>query len=229
MNQLVRDLKNRRISLRKTQKEIADKIFVAQNTLSEYENERKELKLTILQDLANELEGKIEFIPNEKITNMYLHQINISTEEEDIKNIFKSEEFNNELNSLLNEIYSISGYTDTLEDEYYYDDIIVSKYTIENDMFEMSNEKCLLKTKVMEERYLNNINNTFKNLFSINSSTSNDLDLLIAEKVYDFIFDYLYEKSPEINADFFIKIRSVLLYTRVEEKTADNEFEYFIR
>lgn len=64
MDSLIKVLKNRRLKLNKTQQEIANNIYVSQNTFSEYENERKEMKLSRLKDIARELNGEIKFIPN---------------------------------------------------------------------------------------------------------------------------------------------------------------------
>lgn len=246
MNDLVTTLKNRRLLLNKTQQEISNNIYVSQNTFSDYENKRKEIKLSRLQDIAKELNGSIKFIPNENIKTVYLHQISIIANDLKTKEILNSNYFNEVFNEFKNDLYADYSYIDDVGQGYYEDDIVVNEKTIDNELFK--DGRVLNISKVAD--IVNNITINDNNLSSyeikcslvdLNEDSSDKIDLIIAEKTYDFIKDFIdinsnlffntdedYDNYME-EEDLYLIYKVIPLYDKLSDDNINNKFKYFIR
>lgn len=246
MFDLVTTLKNRRLMLKKTQEEVSKNIYVSQNTFSDYENKRKEIKLSRLNDIAKELNGSIKFIPNENIKTIYMHQITIVAKDTKTKEILDSNYFNETFTDFKNDLYAYYSYIDDIGEGYYEDNIVVNEKTIDNELFE---DGRILKISKLAD-IINDITvNDSKlssydikcSLVDLNEDSSSKIDLIIAEKTYDFIKDFIdinstifFNTDKDYNdyleeEDLHIIYRIVPLYDRVSDDDMNNNFKYFIR
>lgn len=251
MYDLITILKKRRLSLNKTQHEISNNIYISQNTFSDYENKRKEVKLSRLEDIAKELNGSIKFIPNEKITTVYIHQISIVARDTKTKEILNSDYFNEEFESFKTDLYYDYSYMTDIGEGNYEDNIVVNEKTLDNDLFidDRVLDVSKLATRVNDIIIKDFNNNDVKldsseikcSLIDLNEDGSSKIDLIIAEKTYDFIKEFIditsymyfdtqkdYESYLE-EEDLFITYRIVPLYDRLSDEDTDDKFKYFIR
>lgn len=249
MDTLIKVLKNRRIKMGKTQEYISKKIYVAQHTLSEYENERKEIKLSRLQDIAKELDGEIKFIPNEKIKTMNLHCIKLIGNDKITKNILEDEDFKVAFKDFIEENISYTyEYSLELGTGLFEDDIIQNEKTENSKIFKMENNICKLDFKELEEELNEDIvigdklyekENIVYSLYNLNEDTSNYTDCKVCEMVYDFVKEYIeenqlnYFKDEEeyenyLNEeDFFVIFKVNKLYDKLDN--SKETYDYFIR
>lgn len=235
------------MALNKTQQELSSNIYVSQNTISEYENRKKEIKLSRLEDIAKELNGAVRFIPNEATTTIYLHQVVVIAKDTKTKTILQSESFNEAFEKFKTEIYYSYLYTDTIGNGFYEDNIIVNEKTIDDGLFidgktlSMDSLAIKLNTIKINEDTISN-EDVKCSLFDLNEDCSTKIDLIIAEKTYDFIKEFINENSSEFfdtimaydkyceeQEDLFIIHKVVPLYDKVAENCDFEKFNYFVR
>lgn len=249
MDTLIRILKDRRIKMGKSQQYIADRIYVSQNTLSEYENERKEIKLSRLKDIAKELDGEIKFVPNENIKTMNLHCIKIIGNDEITKKILEDDSFKESFNYFIEETVSyFYEYSLELGNGLFEDNIIENEKTGNSKIFNVENGVCKLDFKKLEEELNQDIvigdklyekENVVYSLYNLNEDTSNYTDCRVCEMVYDFVKEYIeenqlnYFKDEEeyenyLNEeDFFVIFKVNKLYDKIDN--SKETYDYFIR
>lgn len=247
MHDLVTVLKNRRLMLNKTQQEISNNIYVSQNTFSDYENKRKEIKLSRLQDIAKELDGSIKFIPNENVKTVYMHQVSVIASDCKTKEILNSDFFKEEFSRFKEDLYHNYSYIDDIGEGDYEDDIVVNEKTIDNELFKDGRvlDVSRLNTKIDDITINNNnkiaISNIECSLIDLNEDTSSKIDLIICEKTYDFIKEFIEENmytffGTEEDYDNYIEEEELYviyrvspLYDKFSDSKADDKFKYFIR